>query len=48
MRKQLGPLVLVAHLALSLGCVYSNVQRDIERTPTINTGAGATVLMPGT
>lgn len=47
MRKQLGPLVLVAHLTLSLGCAYSNVQRDIERTPTINTGAGATVLMPG-
>jgi len=48
MRKKIGKLALVAPLSMSLGCVaYSNVQRDIERTPTINTGAGATVLMPG-
>ena len=40
-------LALVSASALS-GCMaYSNVKRDTDRQPIVNTGVGAMVLMPG-
>ena len=46
-------MALAVHAFLTLpllltGCFAVNkVERDIDRTPTVNTGAGATVIMPG-
>ena len=46
------PFLLHATLALvttsQLGCfAYGRGQRDVDRTPIVNTGAGATILYPG-
>jgi hypothetical protein len=41
-----GTLAVVT--ALSLGCfAYGRGKRDIDRTPIVNTGVGATILYPG-
>ena len=29
------------------GCFFSNIQQDVDRTPVMDTGAGASILMPG-
>ncbi len=29
------------------GCFFSNIQNDVDRTPVMDTGAGASILMPG-
>ncbi len=33
--------------ACCTGCAYSNVTRDADRHPVVNTGVGATILYPG-
>ncbi len=38
---------LAAGLPLALGCAYSYQSRDTDRRPTVDTGAGATILYPG-
>jgi hypothetical protein len=41
-------LALVAAAALTPGCFYyGNQSRDVDRTPIVDTGVGATILMPG-
>ncbi|UCE85401.1 MAG: hypothetical protein JSU66_13815 [Deltaproteobacteria bacterium] len=38
----------LAGASLALACAgVSNVNRDVDRTPIVNTGVGATILMPG-
>jgi hypothetical protein len=40
--------LVLASVCVAFGCAgYSNVDRDIDRTPIVNTGVGATVIMPG-
>jgi hypothetical protein len=41
-----GSLALAAAAWLA-GCAYSNVKRDVDRTPVVHHGVGATILMPG-
>ncbi len=41
-------VALIAAATLAPGCVYyGDTKRDIDRTPIVDTGVGATVLMPG-
>lgn len=42
--------LLIAIAAILLGCpvgYYQNQQRDVDRTPTVDTGAGASIIYPG-
>jgi hypothetical protein len=42
--------VLIGLTAILLGCpvgYYQNQQRDVDRTPTVDTGAGASIIYPG-
>jgi hypothetical protein len=38
---------VAALCATAPGCYFVNVKRDVDRTPTVDTGAGASILMPG-
>ena len=29
------------------GCFFGNIQQDVDRTPVMDAGAGASILMPG-
>ena len=29
------------------GCAYQDFERDIDRNPVVNTGAGASIISPG-
>jgi len=41
-------LALIAVTALAPGCVYyGSKSRDVDRTPIVDTGVGATIMMPG-
>ena len=41
-------VALIAASTLAPGCVYYGTQsRDVDRTPIVDTGVGATILMPG-
>ena len=41
-------IALIAASMLAPGCVYYGAKsRDVDRTPIVDTGVGATVLMPG-
>ena len=41
-------VALIAAATLAPGCVYyGDTSRDVDRTPIVDTGVGATVLMPG-
>jgi hypothetical protein len=33
--------------ALAPGCYYGHIKNDVDRTPTVDAGAGATIIMPG-
>lgn len=44
-RSRLAPWLALC--AAAPGCFFGNVQRDIDRTPVVDTGAGASILMPG-
>lgn len=47
MRSRARLARLLALCALAPGCSFSNVQRDVDRTPVMDAGAGASILMPG-
>ena len=41
-------MALIAASALAPGCVYYGAtSRDVDRTPIVDTGVGASVIMPG-
>lgn len=45
-----SPLALALSLALggaAPGCYFSNIQNDVDRTPEMDAGVGAAILMPG-
>jgi len=45
---RLQTAVLLAAATLTPGCLYyGNQGRDVDRTPIVDTGVGATILMPG-
>jgi hypothetical protein len=46
MPRSLAPLLAIALLALP-GCYFSRRSGDVERTPTVDTGVGAAIIMPG-
>ena len=47
-RDPRAPLGVAALLtAGALGCAYSNIDRQVDRTPEVTTGTGAVILMPG-
>jgi len=37
----------LALCAAAPGCYFNNIQRDVDRTPVMDAGAGASILMPG-
>jgi len=45
--SRLRPLLVVLLLPLIAGCFYSRRARDVERDPTVDTGMGASIILPG-
>jgi hypothetical protein len=48
--SKLGVVALAGLSTLLLACpvgYYQNQERDVDRTPTVDTGAGATIIYPG-
>ena len=47
-RRALALSTLAVTAAQSLGCwAIHNAERDVDRSPVVNTGAGATIIYPG-
>ena len=44
-RSRVASAALVG--ALAPGCYFGHIKNDVDRTPTMDAGAGATILMPG-
>ncbi len=47
MRPRAQLALTLALCAAAPGCYFSNIQNDVDRTPVMDAGAGASILMPG-
>jgi len=47
MRSRSRLAAALALCAATPSCYFSNIQNDVDRTPTMDAGAGASILMPG-
>jgi hypothetical protein len=47
MRSRAQLVSVLAVCAAAPGCFFSNIEQDIDRTPVMDAGAGASILMPG-
>jgi hypothetical protein len=47
MRSKSRLALVLALCAATPGCVFGNIQHDVDRTPVMDAGAGASILMPG-